>query len=600
MQDMLESKFRPVGPWQWVILVCLVVKPLLFYYLMNIEINFTYLWVSTALFLILFFSSFHRLWIPIVFYFLFSILMFCDVTFNAYFNGYLSVSMLGSSKYLGDVTDVIIEVIQPRFFLLLIDLPVLIVALIMNKHKRTNKRWPLVLVLVVLIAILVVGSVTDIVFLKSMGNLEFFSYHIKDVLAETTGFGLTKIEEEDPLDYEVDESDLLFGIAEGRNLIVLQMEALQNFVINRDYYGHEITPVLNNLIKDKGTIYFDNYYMQIAAGNTSDAEFATNNSLYGSVNSYTYEIYKNNTFRGLPVLLKERGYSTIAMHGYDGSFWSRKDMYPAQGFDTFIDDKGYKPSKIHGWGILDHEFYIQSVEYLIETPQPFYSFMVSLTNHTPFEMDEELKTIELKDKHIGTRFGNYLNSIAYCDSAVGVLIDELKKAGLYENTVIAIYGDHFGLAQYDVDNEVVLTDFLGKPYRFDEMANIPLIIHIPGEDINQTISIAGGHMDFLPTIAHLLGFEELDTIYLGQNLFTAESGFVIQNRYAPLGSFIADDIIYFMSMDGIFENGKAWKLDTGEAVPIDGLKHLSDRSKGLIMLSEQYLEEDKLAEDKEE
>ena len=55
-----------------------------------------------------------------------------------------------------------------------------------------------------------------------------------------------------------------------------------------------------------------------------------------------------------------------------------------------------------------------------------------------------------------------------------------------------------------------------------------------------------------------------------------------------------------MSMDGIFENGKAWKLDTGEAVPIDGLKHLSDRSKGLIMLSEQYLEEDKLAEDKEE
>ena len=38
--------------------------------------------------------------VPIVFYFLFSILMFCDVTFNAYFNGYLSVSMLGSSKYL--------------------------------------------------------------------------------------------------------------------------------------------------------------------------------------------------------------------------------------------------------------------------------------------------------------------------------------------------------------------------------------------------------------------------------------------------------------------------------------------------------------------
>lgn len=98
------------------------------------------------------------------------------------------------------------------------------------------------------------------------------------------------------------------------------MEALQNFVINREYEGQEITPNLNRLIRHEGTIYFDRYYMQIAAGNTSDAEFATNNSIYGSEKSYTYELYKENTFRGLPVLLKERGYSTIAMHGYDGDF----------------------------------------------------------------------------------------------------------------------------------------------------------------------------------------------------------------------------------------------------------------------------------------
>jgi lipoteichoic acid synthase len=140
--------------------------------------------------------------------------------------------------------------------------------------------------------------------------------------------------------------------------------------------------------------------------------------------------------------------------------------------------------------------------------------MVTLTNHTPFKMDAEYCTIDLQEKHQDTRFGNYLNSVAYTDYAIGVLIDELKESGLYENSVIAIYGDHFGLAQYDEDNGKLLTEFLNKPYRFDEMANIPLIIHIPGQDINETISIAGGQMDFLPTIAYLLGFESLDTLYL--------------------------------------------------------------------------------------
>ncbi|NLF43513.1 MAG: sulfatase-like hydrolase/transferase, partial [Bacteroidales bacterium] len=117
---------------------------------------------------------------------------------------------------------------------------------------------------------------------------------------------------------------------------------------------------------------------------------------------------------------------------------------------------------------------------------------------------------------------------------MGVLIEELKKAGLYENSIIAIYGDHFGLSQKDEDNEALMTEFLGKPYRFEGMANVPLIINIPGEEIKRTISTAGGQLDFMPTIAYLMGLEELDTIYLGQNLITAKEGFVAQNRYAPL------------------------------------------------------------------
>jgi lipoteichoic acid synthase len=617
------------NPWKLLVAGCLIIKPLLFYRLMDIQGNLLFLWIATALILILLFGSFKNLWVPYGLYVLFSVLMFCDVTHNAYFSGYVSLNLVGSVKYLGDVGDVIKAVIRPEFWMVFLDLPLLAVSIykirlaaagkerlstvgdeqfgVIRKGQFANgEEWfsPIrrerfsAALLVATVSFLVLGSVSVSSTLRSAGNLEFFSARIKDMLQTTTTFGSQHAELSQEVFYIIEEEpeDSLFGIAEGRNLIVIQMEALQNFVINREYEGQEITPNLNRLVRGEGTLYFDRYYMQIAAGNTSDAEFATNNSLYGTEKSYTYELYKENTFRGLPVLLKERGYSTVAMHGYDGAFWSRRDMYPAQGFDLFIDAAGYEPSVIHGWGILDEEFYLQSVEYLKQQSQPFYSFMVSLSNHTPFVMDEKYCRLRLSEKHQGTRFGNYLNSTAYSDYAIGVFLEALKEAGLYENSVIAIYGDHFGLAQKDENNEELMSEFLGKPYRFDAMANVPLIIHIPGETINRTYNIAGGQMDFLPTMAYLMGFEELDTIYLGQNLLTAEAGFVAQNRYAPRGSFITDDIAFWMSYDMVFENSKAWSIDTGEELPLDGLSSLAERSMALIAASEKCLEENSLAE----
>ena len=54
---------------------------------------------------------------------------------------------------------------------------------------------------------------------------------------------------------------------------------------------------------------------------------------------------------------RKAGYSTVAMHGYEGGFWNRCEMYPSLGFDTFIIDcEGYEPTATHGWGILDEEF----------------------------------------------------------------------------------------------------------------------------------------------------------------------------------------------------------------------------------------------------
>lgn len=458
------------------------------------------------------------------------------------------------------------------------------------------------LIAVVLLVILVSGGFGNSL-ITSVSNQEFFSFHIKDLLAKATGNNVSAMSGDLSQltgSYGKEKNGPLFGTAKGRNLIVVQMESFQNFVINAKYNDQELTPNFNQLIQDKDTIYFDNYYQQVGSGNTSDAEFATNNSIFGSIMSYTYGLYYQNYFRGLPVLLKERGYNTNVYHAYDKKFWNREKAYPHMGFDRFVSRDDFDPTQIIGMGLSDEEFFRQSVEDMKRLPQPFYSFMITLSNHYPFYIPAEDYKIKLLPEDEETIFGHYINSIHYADQAIGQLIEDLKEAGLYDNCIIAFYGDHMGLTKDDSEINASMTQYLGKPYNYDTMMNIPLIIHIPhaneGQGVKQTVSISGGQLDFMPTIAYLLGFDTLDTVYLGHNLLTIPSGFVAEQCYMPKGSFIRDDIIFEMSKDGVFDHSKGWNRLTGQTIPLSGCYQDYQRSTDVINTSESILKNDTLRE----
>lgn len=455
-----------------------------------------------------------------------------------------------------------------------------------------------------LIICLLVFNFSGSFFITSLSNQEIYSFHIKDVVSRLTGNvlngGGSQYMQSFVDSYETEKNGPLFGVAKGRNLIVIQIESLQNMVVNQTYNGQEITPNLNRIIEGD-TVYFDRYYQQIGSGNTSDAEFATNHSIYGSLSSYTYKLFDDNYFRGLPKLLKEQGYETAVFHAHeDRSFWNREDAYRSIGFDTYYGgiggtDKGqFDMTEWMGWGLTDSEFYKQVMPYINEMSQPFYSFIITLSNHHPYLMLDHYRFIDLLPEDEGTIFGNYLNSAAYTDYAIGQIMQQLKEEGIYDNSIIAFYGDHLGLPKSDEEISKSVSRFLGKKYDFDTMMNMPLIITVPGadRDMNQKVSTAGGQMDFLPTIAYLMGFESLDTIYLGHNLLTIDSGFVAEQTYMTKGSFFQDDIAYEMSRDGVFENGRAWNIKTGEAVQVKDCYEGYMRSMGIINTSEYILKND--------
>jgi len=589
-------------------------KVFLFYHLIGVKVNFFLVWFITCTLIYLIFTSFRNKWIPAVIYMLFSILMLCDVTYGCFFNRYLSVNLLGAAGVLGDITESIKEVLKPSFFLLLGDALLILAALSIRfsrlrngkietgTKKKINVASPIIALLII---ILLVFNLFGSHRITSLSNQEIFSYHVKDIIGALTGYKFNEALDcmaaiEDT--YRTEKDGPLFGVAEGRNLIVIQLESFQNFVINAEYNGQEITPNLNEIIKGD-TIYFDRYYQQIGSGNTSDAELATNNSIYGSLSSYSYKLFAHNYFRGLPVLLSEKGYDTAVFHAHEErDFWNREEAYKTQGFDTFYGGIGgsdigqYDMTEWMGWGLTDTEFFKQSMKYLKELSQPFYSFIITLSNHHPYLMLDHYRFIDLLPEDEGTIFGNYISSAAYTDYAIGQLMQLLKEGGLYENSIIALYGDHLGLPLNDEEICNSMSRFLGKDYDYDTMMNVPLIITIPGADkeINQTISISGGHLDFLPTIAYLMGFETLDTIYLGHNLLTIDSGFVAEQTYMTKGSFFQDDIVYEMSRDGVFKNGRAWNQRTGTPVPTEDCYEGYIRSMGIINTSEFILKNDVL------
>lgn len=573
------------------LVILLTLKVVLFINLTGIEHNHFLVFIISTLYILLFFTLIYlnknrrKHILAFSFYSIVSIFMFLDSLYYHYFNGLPSVSMFKQIKQAGVVSDSVTDAIGFLNTLFLIDLPILIIFYISKKklfkkeRKRYDKKWKIGIPSTLLLVLIILNIVLNrLGYATVLAKQEFFTYHGKDVISlfddREERLSEEKILTKEDIEYlrerVTKENGKYEGIGKDKNLIVLQVESIQNFVINREYDGQEITPNLNNLIDGEGSIYFDRYFQLLGVGNTSDAEFVTNNSLYPSMKNPTYEQYSDNTFYGLPWILRNEGYKSWVFHGYKPEFWNREKAYPNQGFERFLSGDDYELINGGiGFGIADEHFFEQSIDYIKEMGEPFHSFMITLTSHTPFNMPDIHEKIKLRKEHEDTMFGRYLQSIHYTDGAIGKFIEELKEENLYDNTIIAIYGDHVGLPPTIDENKKNVEEYLKKPYGFDEILNIPLIIHIPGEDIKETVSTVGSQIDFLPTILNIMGIKNEKGIMFGVDMLNSTEGIVAQQTQMLKGSFIDQEKIFIMSKDGMFDNSKAKDLKTKKVVEIE-------------------------------
>jgi lipoteichoic acid synthase len=474
--------------------------------------------------------------------FFLSFLLFANVVYYRFFNDFITLPTLTQTQNFGDVSGSVVTLLRPYDFLFFIDIILLIGLLsfrfVKIELKDMNRRK--VAALFSLSLAISCGNLglaeTDRPQLLTRGfdrnyivkYLGMYNYTIYDAVKSTKASAQRVMANSDDMTEVInytksnyaEPNPAYFGAGKGMNVIYLHLESMQNFLINYKLNGEEVTPFLNSLTKDQNTLYFDNFFHQTAQGKTSDAEFILENSLYGLPQGSAFTTKGLNTYQAAPAILGQQGYSSAVFHGNSGSFWNRDEIYKSFGYKNFFDEKYYdmNPDQLVEYGLKDKPFFEQSIPLLETLPQPFYTKFITVSNHYPYPLPEEEATIAphtTGDKSVDT----YFQTARYADEALKQFFDYLKESGLYDNTVIVMYGDHYGISE---NHNKAMEKVLGKEITdFDNagLQRIPFFIRVPGMEggVNHEY---GGQIDILPTLLHLLGTDTKDYVQFGTDLLS--------------------------------------------------------------------------------
>lgn len=374
-----------------------------------------------------------------------------------------------------------------------------------------------------------------------------------------------------------------FGKAEGMNVMYVSLESLQTFLIDYELDGQEVTPFLNSLAHDGETFYFDNFFHQTGQGKTSDAEFMMETSLFPLSQGSVFINKAQNTYHAAPAILKSRGYTSAALHGNYKTFWNRNEIYKAFGYDHFFDATYYNmtPENVKNYGLKDKPFLEESMPLLESLPQPFYSKLILLSNHFPFAMDEgdtDFPAGDFGDKVVN----QYFQSANYMDQALEEFFNNLKEAGLYDNTIIVMYGDHYGISENHNDAmEKVMGEEI-TPFKNAQLQRVPLFIHVPGVK-GGVVHKYSGEVDVQPTILHLLGVDTRNYLNVGNDILSPEF-----KEIAPFrnGDFVTPEVTQV--------NGVCYSNETGEPIEDDQCTADDQIAKEKLEISDRIVTKDLL------
>ncbi len=510
-----------------------------------------------------------------------SVLLFADELYYLYASNIISVMQAGNLQYGGEIMAAIPSLLKPRQILYFIDILIIIICLALKvvkveKHKEFLKK-PIIIMTCILAVFCTyyhfipesLELVTGYIYNKksSVRYEPIYGYHVVDIVNAITNNKNIKYDNYESMIKDYNEFKIAQaiqnpenvnynGIAEGKTVIILQLEAVQEFVIDKKINGKEITPNLNKFKKEN--INVTNMH-STSYTTTADSEHSTLNSLYPMENGEAFSKYYGNTYDDVFNQFKAAGYYTMYAHGNWAYFWNRENVFSKYPVDDvmFLEQFEDRSELIRTY-LADELLYRQTLEKLVQKIQegngPIVYDLVAASSHKPFELagiiDKYSKvSIDIGDLK-GTEFGNYLEAVNYADYAFGIFIDLLKEYNLYDEVVIVVHGDHYGMQMYDEN----LIEYLGydkNNYNDAVMqhtfSNVVCAVRIPGVS-NVTIDAPTSKNDVKPTLAQICGLE--DVFSMGTSIFNRNSYAAINNGKVITSKYLYDGTDWLSLKDG--------------------------------------------------
>lgn len=360
-----------------------------------------------------------------------------------------------------------------------------------------------------------------------------------------------------------------FGMAKGKNVIYIHLESFQQFLIdyklNVNDKEYEVTPFLNSLYHSNETFAFSNVFNQVKAGKTSDAETMIETGLFGlNQGSFMVNYGGTNTQQAAPFILSKNGYNSSAVfHGNAGSFWNRNTAYKQWGYNYFFDASYFtkqNSSNSFQYGLNDKYMLRDSIKYLERLQQPFYTKFITVSNHYPYTTslsgdDLGFPLAKTQDETIN----GYFATANYLDSSIKAFFDYLKESGLYKNSIIVLYGDHYGISNSRNPSLAPLLDKNSETWSSYDNAmlqRVPYMVVIPGMDEGRIIDTYGGEIDMLPTLEHLLGIDSQKFLQVGQDMLSPDHNQIVAFRSAN----------YFVTPEYTSYSGRTYYTKTGDEI----------------------------------
>ena len=366
------------------------------------------------------------------------------------------------------------------------------------------------------------------------------------------------------------------GLFKGKNLIFIQLEGLDNWLLTE-----ENTPTLYSMLNNS-FVFNDHYSYYNGGGSTFNSEFAVNTGFITPL-SYTQNAYtfnKNSFPYSMANLFKKEGYSVNAFHMNTGEYYSRNTNYQNWGYNKYyglIDIEEYKDEtyRLDRNLILNETF--NSLIFNTDNEETlFVDYIITYSGHLPFTntkgvckmlYDEDVANANQIDNEENTNSeGDRIEpeftqmtemecikrQAQETDYMMQLLLQNLEEKNLIDNTVIIVFTDHY---LYTIEDKTILDKY--KETSNNLINKTPFFIwskDMKRTDINRTTS----QLNILPTTLNLFGINYNPNNYIGTDalnpnyegiVFFSDYSWYDGNVYVENGEVINNKSISYESLE---------------------------------------------------